>query len=98
MNVPENNLVFSLHVLRYALRAHGAHVALQNETTVQKLLMSVCTYSNKKKKMTTHCINHVASVIKFPRGKNSSLSQHISPAISRPRRGDGSTRNIILLK
>lgn len=31
MNVPENNLVFSLHVLRYALGAHGAHVALQNE-------------------------------------------------------------------
>lgn len=33
MNIPKNNLVFSLHVLRYTSGAHGAHVALQERTT-----------------------------------------------------------------
>lgn len=69
MNVPENNLVFSLQVLRYALGAHGAHVALQHEKKKeQKLLMSVSS-SNLKKKITTHCINHVDGIIEFPKAR-----------------------------
>lgn len=33
VNIPENNLVFSLHVLWYTSGAHGAHVALQEWNT-----------------------------------------------------------------
>lgn len=33
MNIPENNLVFSLHVLWYTSGAHGAHVALKERNT-----------------------------------------------------------------
>lgn len=42
VNVPKNNLVFSLHVLRYTFGVHCAHVALQgNERAI-----NVCTYYN----------------------------------------------------
>lgn len=33
VNIPENNLVFSLHVLWYTSGAHGAHVALKERNT-----------------------------------------------------------------
>jgi len=45
MNVPKNNLVFSLHVLWHTSRAHCGHVALQGRT---ELLMFACSFHQKQ--------------------------------------------------
>lgn len=48
VNVPKNNLVFSLHVLRYTFGVHCSHVALQGNgkaadicSHLQKLTVNV---------------------------------------------------------
>lgn len=38
VNIPENDLVFSLHVLWYTPGAHGAHVALQDRNTPTSII------------------------------------------------------------
>lgn len=95
MNVPKNDLVFSLHVLRYALGAHRAHVALQKN--FKKLLMSSCTNNNiffffKRRASVTS-----PASLSFQRREFLSEPTHLR-SYFRQQRGDGWSCNIILLK
>lgn len=48
VNVPKNNLVFSLHVLRYTFGAHRSHVALQGKDKASEV------YSQLQKEKEKH--------------------------------------------